>query len=199
MNRYIFIFLVMVLAFGLSGCFIPETFDAAIHVAKDGSYTFQYTGTLAYGPALKQIQKVALTPENETKLKAMATELKWPPEFKTVTYEGNARFAAQVEKSGQPNEDYIFINKDFSFLSISHEPDGTIKVSSKKCEGEQLKMLKNIRARIDGHLTISVKSPMKVLDHNARRSPRFLGLFGDYEWDIQSFEDPVLMVIKPAS
>jgi hypothetical protein len=52
--------LVLTLCVSMSGCWIPENFDAKVTLNKDGSYTFTYDGTLAFALAVAATKDRAL-------------------------------------------------------------------------------------------------------------------------------------------
>ena len=70
----------------LSGCWIPEQFDAKVVFNKDGSYTFYYDGTLTFALALAAAQKGNLSAKDEASFKQEAVKLAREPGFKKVEY-----------------------------------------------------------------------------------------------------------------
>ena len=70
----------------LSGCWIPEQFDAKVVFNKDGSYTFTYDGTLTFALALAAAQKGELSAKDEAAFKQEAVKLAREPGFKKVEY-----------------------------------------------------------------------------------------------------------------
>lgn len=179
----------------LSGCWVPESFDAKIVLNKDGSYTFSYDGILTYAMAAAAANKGELSLKDEAALKQGAADLARESGFKQVDYRGKGRFKVIVEevvKSGQP---YYFPKSPY-VISIVPQKDGVLTVSAVRPNGDLLRKLQSIGLNIDGTLSVSVAKGLKVVKHNAQSEPL---LFGGYKWKIKSLEDNPMIVVQPSS
>ena len=183
----------------LTGCWIPEKFDAKVVINKDGSYTFSYDGTLTYALALAAAQKGELSAKDEADLKQEASKIAREPGFKSVDYQGKGRYKVVVEKNGRPGEPYYFISKNSQIFAIVPENGGSISVSAIRPDKKALQEMNSIGAKIDGTLTVSVARGAKVLKHNAQSQPSVFGLFGGYKWQIKSPDENPFIVIQPSS
>ncbi len=180
----------------LTGCLIPEKFDATISIAKDGSYKFRYDGTLAYALALEAVNKNTLAAKDEEGLKKLTEEFKKDKQFTKVEYLGKARYQVVVEKEGKPNEPYYFLSKDSKLISIIPQKDGTIAISAVKLDSKSIATLKAIGSKIEGTLSVTLGNGVKVISQNATTEPSFFGLMGAYKWQIKSSDVLPSMVVK---
>ena len=180
----------------LTGCLIPEKFDATISIAKDGSYKFRYDGTLAYALALEAVNKNTLAAKDEEGLKKLTEEFKKDKQFTKVEYLGKARYQVVVEKEGKPNEPYYFLSKDSKLISIIPQKDGTIAISAVKLDSKSIATLKAIGSKIEGTLSVTLGNGVKVISQNATTEPSLFGLMGAYKWQIKSSDVLPSMVVK---
>ncbi len=194
--RFFVVFLIIAI---LTGCWVPEQFDAKVVIKKDGSYTFSYDGTLTFALALAATQKGELSAKDEAGLKQEAAKIAREPEFKKVDYLGKGRYKVLVEKSGKAGEPYYFLSKEFKTFAVLPQKDGSVSVSAIRPDKKAIQELNSIGAKIDGTLTVSVASGAKILKHNAQSQPSMFGLFGGYKWQIKSPDENPYIVIQPSS
>ncbi|MDH2433798.1 hypothetical protein QCD60_14590 [Pokkaliibacter sp. MBI-7] len=182
----------------LSGCWIPEDFDANITVNKDGSYTFAYEGTLTYALALMAAKDGVFSEKDEANLKKEAGKISKQPGVKEVEYKGEGRYRVVVEKSGKAGEKYIFLSGNSKIFAITPKQDGAIEIKAVHISDKDLNKLKSMGAKINGALTVSVAQGVTVLKHNAQSEPKMFGMLGGYQWNIESFENPPLIEVQPS-
>lgn len=197
MLKRIEIFLIATMAVILSGCFVPEQFDAKVTINSDGSYIFSYDGTLTFALALAAAQKGALREKDEDAFREEGLKLAREPGFKKVDYLGKGRYRVLVEKSGKAGEPYYFLSKESKIFAILPQQDRSISVSAIRPDEKSIQQLKSIGAKIDGTLTVSVAGGVKVIKHNAQSQPSAFGLLGGYKWQIKSPDENPLIVIQP--
>lgn len=181
----------------LTGCWIPESFQANVTVNKDGSYIFTYDGTLTHILALAAAKEGSLSQKDEAELKKEAEKIKREPGFKEVKYLGKGRYKVFVEKSGRHGESYYFLSKEMKIFAVQPQKNGTVKITAVRPSKKDLNELKSIGAKIDGNLTVSVAKGVKVLKHNAQSEPKVFGFFGGYKWEIKSPEADPFIVVQP--
>jgi hypothetical protein len=85
-------------ALAIAGCLVPEKFTAKIDFKSDGNYQYSFSGTAIHVLAKMQIESgKALTPKDSDKLKADAEMMAKQPDFKRVSYKGDARYEIELE------------------------------------------------------------------------------------------------------
>lgn len=183
----------------LLGCWIPEDFEANVTVEKDGAYKFTYDGTLTFALALAAAQKGELGAKDEAAFKQEAAKMQKEPGFKKVEYLGKGRYKVLVEKIGKAGEPYYFISKDLKIFSILSEKDGSVSISAIRPDKSAIQQLTSLGAKINGTLTVSVASGVKVIKHNAQSQPTAFGLIGGYKWQIKTPDENPFIVLKPST
>lgn len=191
------IFLYLMTLTLLSGCWIPEQFDAKVVFNKDGSYTFSYDGTLAFPLALAAEMQGGWSAKEEAGFRQETTKFFRDPIFKRVDYLGKGRFKVSVEKHGKRGEPYYFLSKEDKIFSVQTKQDGTVSVSAISTDKKSIQELTKIGAKVEGTLTVSVASGSTVLNSNAQGQPSVFGLFGDYKWKIKSPSEKPFIDIQP--
>lgn len=186
------------LALLLSSCWIPEKFTASVSVNKDGSYAFTYDGILANGLALASEAQGKLSAKDELGLKNDAEKLRKEPGFKSVSYLGKGRYQVKVEIAKKAGERYAFVaDGNAKLFSVQPQKDGTINISSFEIDKKALANLKQINAKVQGELKVTVASGVEVVKHNADSSPMLKGLFGSYSWHIKTVDAAPYIVVRP--
>jgi len=184
----------------LSGCWIPENFEANITVNNNGSYTFTYDGILTFALALAAAKEGSLSNKDEAALEKEVEKIRKEPGFKKVEYMGKGRYKVFVEKSGKAGEPYYFLSSHISeIFAIKPQQDGTIKITAARFSNKDLNKLRSIGANVNGTLAVSIEKGVKVLEHNAQSEPKMFGLFGAYEWEIKSIDARPFIVVQPSS
>ena len=179
-------FIISIIAVLLSGCWIPEKFDAKVVVDKDGGYTFSYNGTLTNALVLAAAQQGPLSAKDEAAFKKDGEKLAHSPEFKKVDYLGKGRYSVVVAKKGKPGENYHFPSNEFSVISVLKKNDGIISISAKRPSKKDIQQIAAIGAKLNGTLEVSVASGTKIVKHNAQSQPSLFGLYNSYKWKIES-------------
>jgi len=184
------IFVAMI--FVLTGCYIPEKFTARVDVHKDGSYTMTYDGTMVDVRA----RKSHLSPKDHQDLEKEAIEIGKDPEVKYIKYIGHEKYRISMEVNRQVGQKgYLFSERDkiIQVIPLKDEVLQIYVVNMKK----NISDLKSLGLKVDGKLIVSVPKGMQVLGSNADRTPSLFGLFGDYEWDINSFDKKIDIRLRP--
>ena len=100
-----------------------------------------------------------------------------------------------MEKSGKPGEPFYFVSREMQVFAVLPQQNRTISVTGIRPKSDELQQLNSIGAKIDGTLSVSVGSGVKVLKHNAESEPTVFGLLGAYKWQIKSpAADPMIVV-----
>ena len=189
---------IAVLVLLVTGCWIPEDFDVAVKIDKDGNYTFTYDGTLAFAPALAAAKQKGLSERDEAQLRKKAQEMKQESDFKEVRYLGEGRYKVLVQKTGNAKEPYFFLSRELNIFTIQPLKDGSVQISAVRPGKADIQQLNMIGAKMAGTLKVSVARGVKVLKHNAQSEPKFFGLLGGYKWEIKSPDANPMIIVKPA-
>lgn len=180
----------------LSGCLVPERFQAQVAIHEDGSYTYRYDGTASHLLAAMQLKKSgSLDAKDEANLKAEAFKTAKAPGVKKVTYLGGGRYELATEqeiKPGQTGRQAIL-----NLVNVRKEKDGSFTMASPPIKEKDLTELKSLGLKIDGSLEVKLPSNAKVLEHNADSAPGLLSKA--YSWKIGSADVRPLLKFKLSS
>ena len=184
--------LALCLTFMLSGCYAPEDFTARVDIKDDGSYVFNFDGTIAnvmFLSALKDGYK-----ESEKDIKGAQSEslsMLKDKDTKKADYIGNGRFKIVYSHTALPGEKFSFMNMFY----MQTTKEGDLFIGSKKSGSKQdAQKLNSMGLKIDGDLVVSVPKSATILKHNANSTPTFG--FGAYSWSVKSIEEAPQMFIK---
>jgi len=172
----------------VTGCLVPERFDAKIDLKPDASYTFKYSGITVFALAAAQIKTTGSLPQKEeVALEAEAQKISKKPYVKKVVYKGNARYDIEMEGEKKPGQALDLL--DFFFVKI--DKDGVITISSKTLNEKQRQELNGLGIVMKGTLDVSLPRNIELISHNATSTPT-LG-FGTYTWKIgRTDQQPIL-------
>lgn len=191
-------FLIILIMVSLTSCWLPEKFDAKVSINKDGSYVFVYDGILTFALALAAASQGELSAKDEAELQREAEKIKKEPGFKRAEYLGKGRYKVFFEKVGRSGEPYHFLSQEIKLFSVIPQGDGSLLISGIKLTQKDIQELKSIGAVVEGTLSVSVESGIKVVKHNAPSEPKLFGTFGSYQWHIKSPNDPTPeMIVRP--
>jgi hypothetical protein len=182
-RAYARILLIIATSLLMLQCWWPETFTATLDINIDRTYTFRYEGVLAFAPAVAEIKKSGkLEPRVERKLKEAETKLAQEGGFKKFTYVGDGRYQVSYEKSGIVDRQVKLFGDDIEIVTLTPTTEG-IEISGLSVNDNARQQLNEIGLGLDG--TVRVLSGLKVVQHNAQKSPSFGGLVGSYEWRLR--------------
>jgi len=186
------------LALLLTSCFIPEKFIATLRVNRDFSYTFEYAGTIAFGPAIGEIAtKGALPRTAEDEMRAGTTStFKKEDGFDRASYEGKGRWMVHFKRVGTVATKTQIFGEGLPIVTLSRTADGGVSVTGMTLDLEAARQLKSANFVVDGRLDVT--TDMTVTYHNATETPKLQGLVGQYGWKISSerLTSP-RMILKP--
>ncbi|MGC9385215.1 MAG: hypothetical protein ACP5D6_11500 [Kosmotogaceae bacterium] len=168
----------------LSGCWIPEDFDAQVYVNEDGSYRFTYEGKLVNVMALSLEKEGKLGKKEESDLKKDVEKLKELDGFETVKYMGKGRYKVSVDYRGKAGEAYSFITEDLQVFSVSFNEENQLLVRGFSPEEDDLQQLKTLGVSMEGSLTVQVDPGLEVQIHNADHLSKKTSM-NTYKWNIK--------------
>lgn len=164
----------------LSGCLIPEKFEAKLTVSPDASTRFQYEGTVVHGllaGGLKD-KKKAISAQDEAKVVAEAKKSVGKDGITKLNYLKEARFALSIDQQLPP----LKVNQALTMLVILKEKNGSYAVIGPDAKVKDLDDLKKMGLNIDGTVEVILPANAKVLSHNANSTP---GVFSKaYRWKV---------------
>lgn len=189
--RLSMVFILLLLSLSQSSCFVPEDFNVNIDIRKDGGYTFKYDGKLAYVMALAAIQEGKLSKKDKEELKKMEKEMeKSSDDVKKFDYIGNGRYQTLVNKKGIKGEDYHFLSSEINIISIEYD-DETMQVKAFKINEKDIEQLRQLKAKVEGVLSVSVDKGLKVSEHNADKVSG-----GLYQWRINKPDTAPKLIVR---
>lgn len=189
-------FLVVLLLPILGGCWIPEQFDAKVTVAGDGSYSYSYDGVLTFALALADASRGRLDARAESEVGMLAPELR-EGGFQKAEYLGKGRFSVSYKRTVAKGQSSYFVSQDLQIFSVLPQNDGSLLIGALRPNSQVLRDFSAIGGKIDGTLSVSVASGVKVLKHNAQSEPSFYGYLGSYRWRIKSPDADPLILVRP--
>lgn len=166
----------------LTGCWIPEKFDASIDFKSNGGYTIAFDGTLHHGMMLqaKQDGGSKLPKDADKFLQAEVDQLTRKKGVITAKRVGDTKIefkathtAAQFQ-AGQP----------FDAIFIRREPEGIYSVKALAANERDRQAMKKMGLKLDGSLKIKLPSNATVVETNATTKPGVLS--SAYKWDIDA-------------
>ena len=169
---------------GLTGCLVPEKFEASVNVKPDASYTYKYDGSAVHFAAAAAIKDKGKLPEkDEEGLKREGEKAAQAPGVKSMIYKGQGRYEVKIEqdlKAGQPV-------KTLSIFDFRRDKDGVYVITSQRMNPKDRQEMKSMGIKIDGKFDVTLPSNAKVIASNATSTP---GLFSkSYSWKVGGIDD----------
>ncbi len=180
--------IVVAAAVALTGCLVPEKFNASVTVRPDGAYTYKYQGTAVHMLAAMEIKKSgSLSAKAESQLKADAEKAARAPGVKKLTYQGSGRYEVSLDrdlKAGQRSE-------ILGIASLTKSKDGVYTLSASQLKEKERAELMGLGIKVDGTVEVALPSNAKVLTQNASST---LGLFSKtYSWKVNGYDAKPMM------
>ncbi|GAB3123817.1 hypothetical protein [Novispirillum itersonii] len=171
----------------LSGCLLPDRYEAELTVLTDGSYTLTYDGEFIDVMTHAEMQKKGLTEKQEAERAEFVSEnFDIGVNGEKLKYKGKARYSADFVDKG----DYRRFNSGSiaQVMKIIDRPDGTVSVRGLKPK-DGGKIPDGLTSQGD----ICIITDMEVIEHNANSTP---GWFSKcYRWKkYQLLTDPELLI-----
>jgi hypothetical protein len=189
------IFVLLFVAALLSGCWIPEEFDAKVAINADGSYTYSYSGILTFAPAFVDAKQGTLDAHGEAKVAELIPQLRQNG-FRKADYLGKGRFSVSFERTIAKGQPSYFLSKEWQIFFIGYQGDGNLVVGAYRPDANTLQQLNALGAKVNGTLSVTVGRGLQVLKHNAESEPWLYGLLGNYSWTIKSPEANPFIIIR---
>lgn len=187
---------VLVMLGGLTGCYLPASFDAEIEVGRSGYYNIMFEGYLAEVNLYNAIESGKLSSEEEAaKVKILETDFLRDSSTKEFTYFKQGHFKVKWEKKGDIliSKMVTFTRRNENMLSIAYNKSKSlVTIQGKSISKLNAKRLTDAGLGMKGQ--IRVKTDAKVIKHNAGTVKKGTGRNKIYIWDIKNPYDkmPVL-------
>ena len=184
MRKALFTASALALTLGLSGCLVPEKFDASVNVKPDGSYTYKYDGSAVHYAAAAAIKEKGKLPEkDEAGLKREAEKAAAAPGVKKMAYRGDGRYDVSIDQELKAGEKV----RTLSIFNYSRDKDGAYVIAAQKMNDKDRQNLKSLGIKVDGKFEVLLPSNAKVLSNNASSTPGLLSKA--YTWKIGGVDD----------
>ena len=168
----------------LTGCLLPEKFEASVNVKPDGGYTYKYEGTAVHLLAAAAIQdKGSLHAKDEDELKRVAEKAAKAPGFRKMTYTGNGRFDVQIDEDVKAGRQ----TSTLKIFNITRDKDGVFVLAAPPTKEKDRDQLRAFGIKVNGKAEVFLPGNAKVLEHNANGTPGLLSK--SYSWKIGAVVD----------
>ncbi len=165
----------------LSGCWVPEKFEATIDFKNNGGYTIAFDGTINDGDLLRAKLETGKLPNDAEKyLQSKVDQLAKmkgviiAKRIDKTKFLFKATHTAAQFQPGQP----------FDAIFIRREPEGIYSVKVVAANATDRQAMKTLGIKIDGSLKITLPSNATVVQTNATTKPGVLS--SAYKWDIDA-------------
>jgi len=184
--------LLAVLAVGLSGCYVPLSFDADVRISRTGFYELRYTGGLAWAPLWQEIREHRLSrAEQAEKIATIRRDLARDSSASRIEDRGNGSFDIDWRRSGDLLNDRMvtFVRRNERLLALRYSKfEGVIVFEGKSLPADRARALSDAGLRTSGTMTLRTDAP--VIEHNAAEVERHAGGITVYRWRLFSAAPP---------
>lgn len=175
--------IIAAIAMALTGCLVPEKFNASVTVRPDGTYNYKYQGSAVHMLAAMEIKKGgSLNAKVEAQLKADADKAAKAPGVKKLVYEGSGRYQVSVDRDLAVGQRSAVLD----ILALTKSKDGIYTLSAAELRAKDRDGLMGLGIKVDGTVEVTLPSNAKVLTQNASATP---GMFSKaYSWKINGYD-----------
>lgn len=189
---------VMAVAVMLTGCFLPQEFDAEIVIDRKGAYGIAFEGELVSLPLQYAFLQGDLNDrdERERRISDTFSDLE-NSGLSDIKHLGRARYSARYERQGHLGLErtVYFVRRNAKILTVEYNYEvEEITVRGATLRTDQKKLLTEMGLNMKGQLR--VRTDAKVIQQNADRVVKE-GLSQTYIWFIENIYGPApKLVIK---
>lgn len=152
----------------VSGCLLPDKYDAEISLSADGSFEARLDGEGTMVMGYFDYQKPnADKARLDRSMADFESEVNKDKAY-AIKHKGNARFDVKYRQNGRVPESIAPAEIFFDFIKIGRTQDGYLIRSASADKAEQAKLRK---AGITSVGNVCIKTDMKVAEHNADSGP----------------------------
>lgn len=166
----------------LTGCYLPEQFNADLTFAKSGSSVFTYEGTIASFFAMgEQESKGKVSEQTDKMARNDESTFKKDSSVKSISYIGDGRYKVSTANDYAPLKKRTDVA---GLLEMGPDASGNIVVKGKYINDLQ-KIAKSTVYKLDGNITVELPGNAEVVQSNGKASFNFFGLMPTkYQWKI---------------
>lgn len=166
----------------LTGCYLPEQFNADLTFAKNGTSVFNYDGTIVAFFALgEQESKGKVSEQTDKMARNDEASFKKESDVKSVSYIGDGRYKVSATKNYAP----LTKRTDVAgLIEMGPDASGNIVVKGKYTNDLQ-KIAKSAVYKLDGNISVELPGNAEVVQSNGKASFNFFGLMPTkHQWKI---------------
>ena len=182
--------LLLVTLMGLSGCYLPASFDAELELSRTGLYKMSFDGFIVSTGLYNDIRENKIDKAAaEEKVTVVLRDFKRDSSTKSVSHFGKGAFKVAWSKNGDiiRSRQVTFFRRNENMLSISYNKNtGRIALAGRyisKKNGDRIQAM-----GLDVKGVIRIKTDAKVLSHNAQKTFKE-GAVTVYFWELKSVYD----------
>ena len=175
---------------GLSGCYLPASFDAELELSRTGLYKMSFDGFIVSTGLYNDIRENKIDKAAaEEKVTVVLRDFKRDSSTKSVSHFGKGAFKVVWSKSGDiiRSRQVMFFRRNENILSISYNKNtGRIGLAGRyisKKNGDRIQAM-----GLDVKGVIRIKTDAKVLSHNAQKTFKEDAVTV-YFWELKSVYD----------
>ncbi len=173
----------------LTGCLVPEKFTASATFAPDGSYRYQFAGTVVNALAVVEIQKNGkLSDKAKADFAKALDKDRQRPGIQKLEPINDTRYTLQYDGdrklTDSNNNSPFFV---FRVSSKDWTTSRTLTVTGPQIKPKDKKELDALNIKPNGTVSLILPANAKVIKHNASSTPGLLSKA--YSWNITSLSD----------
>ena len=170
----------------LAGCLVPEKFTASASFKPDGSYRYQFDGTVVDLTMLMFKRQNKVTETNKAKMFAEIKREASRPGVQKLKALDDTRYALVFDGELLPGSR----GSGYEVFYVSHTEWKTRRVlliEAPQLPSKDLQTLEQLGIAVQGKISIELPDGAKVLSHNATGTPGLLSKA--YTWQVGSIKD----------
>jgi len=181
----------IMIAIGVTGCYLPVRFDAEIEISRQGYYEFFFDGYIARIELFDGLNKGKISREEENEQKELLkTDFERDSNTKSFKYFKRGHFHVNWEKKGDLTKakTVTFFRRNENMVSISYNStSGRVQVAGRSLQRKQRQALHDMGLGMSGKLRVITDT--NVIAHNAtsvKEMPKRGARFKMYSWEIKN-------------
>ena len=166
----------------LAGCLVPEKFTASASFKPDGSYRYQFDGTVV----MMAKKEGKFSAEDKAKMDAEVAREAQKPGVKKLKALDDTRYELVFDgelKPGRSRDSYVVFRVSDAEWKIRR----VLTVSGPPMRPKDQQALDELGIAVQGKISVVLPDGAKVLNHNATGTPGLLSKA--YTWQVGSIKD----------
>ena len=170
----------------LAGCLVPEKFTASASFKPDGSYRYQFDGTVVNALVMMAKKEGKFSAEDKAKMDAEVAREAQKPGIKKLKALDDTRYELVFDgelKPGRSRDSYVV----FRVSDAEWKTRRVLTVSGPPMRPKDQQALDELGIAVQGKISVVLPDGAKVLNHNATGTPGLLSKA--YTWQVGSIKD----------